>query len=137
MKNILLVILPNALVDSSRKLEVSVQEYDELLAAVIEKFALPQDTFLSHVVADGGTPKPLSSLDEFLWSPALDEVQAWSPAQMAAAAAAAAEAESVAAEEARLVQEFGATATAARAHLNPVTPTVPATVFAPRVCALC
>ena len=65
-KDILLMILPNALIDSNRKLKVSVKEYDELLAEVVSKFELPDDTFLSHVVADGGTPEPLTSLDDFV-----------------------------------------------------------------------
>ena len=79
------MILPNALIDSNRKLKVSVKEFDELLAEVIEKFELPEDTFLSNVVADGDAPEPLSSLDDFS---AKQKVQAWSPAQMAAAEAA-------------------------------------------------
>ena len=83
-KDILLMILPNALIDSNRKLKVSVKEYDELLAEVVSKFELPDDTFLSHVVADGGTPEPLTSLDDF---GAKQKVQAWSAAQLAAAAA--------------------------------------------------
>ena len=80
-------------------MKLSAKEFDELLSQVIEKLELPDDAFISHVVAEGGTPEPLTSLDDF---GAKAKVQCWSPAQMAAAAA---EAARVAAEEEQAQEE--------------------------------
>ena len=83
-KEIMLMILPNDLIDKNRKLKVSVKEFDELLAELKDKLELPDDVFVSNVVGEGETPEPLTSLDDFS---AKAKVQVWSPAQMAEAAA--------------------------------------------------
>ena len=86
-KDIMLMVLPNALVDSNRKLKVSVKEFDELLAELKDKMDLPDDIFVSNVVEEGEEPEALTSLDDF---GSKAKVQVWSPAQMAEAAAEAA-----------------------------------------------
>ena len=95
-KEIMLMILPNDLIDKNRKLKVSVKEFDELLAELKDKLDLPDDIFVSNVVGEGEAPEPLTSLDDF---DSKAKVQVWSPAQMAEAAA---EAAVKAEEEARI-----------------------------------
>lgn len=83
-KDIMLIILPNGLVEANKKLRVSVTEFDELLAELRGKMGFPADVFVSNVVAEGEEPVALTSLDDF---GAKTKVQLWSPTQMAEAAA--------------------------------------------------
>eukprot|EP01044_Picomonas_judraskeda_P046471 COSAG03_NODE_25955_length_262_cov_0.797546_1_plen_48_part_10 len=47
------MILPNDLVDKNRKLKVTVQEFDELLAELKDTLDLPDDVFVSNAVEEG------------------------------------------------------------------------------------
>lgn len=102
VREITLMLLPNALLPSNRKLKVSVTDLEQLVTEVREKFDLPADIFLSNAVTDGDEHDELTSLDE-VGSKA--KVQVWSPAAEAAAAAAAAQAGALATEEAQIAAQ--------------------------------
>ena len=51
LREITLMLIPNALLPSNRKLKVTVKEFDEVVGQVRDKFELPHDAFLSNVSA--------------------------------------------------------------------------------------